>query len=682
MTSTVLSVILFIALIYIFGESMLSFVRVPDAITSRYVSWKSDTLFGRKGWLTRATEAEEYYYNDVDATGTTYTSTQKAKIQEATNIPVSINFLYPVCNQKLAILTQTRPSSRVVSTDGRAKQEAQILDKIKHGILYQSNSQLENESMMKDMLVAGMGGTMVIPSDYYRPGLFNLSVAHVPYDEFILDINAKKRNLEDMEGFFIEKAFTIPKVMKLYGDIISNLRDKAGNPVDIKSFTGATWVEGELTEKADITTTNWNADDRIIVREYYEKVYTTMFAVPNSETGLTDYMFAEDLDEDQQSLLASATAQYPDVFIKKSLILGDYLVWTEMLPITEYPLKVAFFEWGGRPYRSYGMIHYTQGMQQAYDKILSIMILNGILSNNAGWRAPKGAIPEEDRQKWEDFANNPRVIKEYVPRIIDNQVLVPERDEIQQLSNFYPQVLDMLKGGIEYSTGITSILQGDAAATGVEVFSSLQQYQNAAMMRIQLATQHVNETMRQLGQTLTEYVAATIKPDSYQFFDDKGDLNELKIAKRFINNMRQYRYQMVSVPSTAMPTQRLAVGTELMKIAQSSPDPAERQLLTQKAMELSDIREFEDLQEKLDSVKNAQSKLKDLQMAYNRLMETSKQMENKFINISLENRILKELAGREQQIGEKFAELETKLDIADQIANKKIKAVQEPETTK
>jgi hypothetical protein len=239
-------------------------------------------------------------------------------------------------------------------------------------------------------------------------------------------------------------------------------------------------------------------------------------------------------------------------------------------------------------------------------------------------------------------------------------------------------VLEMLKSGIEYSTGISAILQGNPKESGIEVFSSLQQYQNAAMMRIQLATARINETMRDLGQVLIEYVVSSITPDSYQFFDQDGNLNELSLAIDYINNMRQYRYRVASVPATALPTQRLAIGTELMKIAQSSPDPAERQILTQKALELSDIREYDDIMEKLDTVKNAQSKLKDIQEAYNRLMETSKQIENKFINVSLENRILKKVMDKETLIEGKFAEIETKLNLADEIANKKIKPEQKP----
>lgn len=650
---------------------MIVYTRTPERIKAKYESWKSDTVWGRKQWLTRAENSEEYYYNDVDQTGTTYTSTQVSKIANKTNIPVSINFLHPVTNQKLALLTQTKPSVKTLSLDGRAKQHAQILDKMKHGVLYTSNASIEIESMIKDMLVTGMGHIMITPVDYYKKGMFNVRVVHVPFDEVILDINAKSRTLDDMEGFFLEKAFTLPKAQQIYGGILANLRDEVGRPVDIKTFTGETWVEQQLTEKQDITTTTWNTDDRVIVREYYEKIYSTMYLIESD--GLLQYLFAENLPLQEQGILANPKAEFPDVYIQKSIVMGDFLVWQETLPVTEYPLRTSFFEWGGKPYRSYGMIHFTKGMQEAFDKILQIMILNGILSNNAGWTAPKGAIPEEDREKWEQFGAHPQVVKEWVPKVIENQVMKPERDQVTPLSNFYPMVLEMMKQGIEYSTGVNAVLQGNAQEANVEVFSSLQQYQNAAMMRVMMSTAHINQTLKELGQVLMEYMVANLTPDSYSFFDENGKLNELTLAKQIVNDIKTFKFLTVSVPSTAMPTQRLAIATELAKIAQSSPDPAERQILTQKALELSDIREYEEIQEKLDAVRRAESQLQDLQAAYDRLLETSKQMENKYINIALENRILKQISQGEKAVEGKFAELETKLKLADEMAKAQIK---------
>lgn len=656
---------------------MIRYTRVPDYIRSKYISWKGDSQYGRVGWLDRAKSAEEYYYSDVEGTGTTFTQSQYQNIVKHTNLPISANLLHPVVNQKLAILSQSKGSFKVISSDGRAKQEAWLLDKMKHSILYSSSTQLEIEAMIKDMLIAGMGHLMIIPTDFYQPGSFNLSVINMPYDEVILDINAKRRTLEDMEGFFIEKAFTLAKFMRIYGDIASNLMDEEGNKVAITSFTNQVWIEGELTERQDITTANWNLDNKVVVREFYEKVFTTMYLVPDPSTDSITFQFAENLDPLEQTILSTAKDTIQDVFIKKSIIFGDFLVWEEVLPITEYPLKTAFFEWGGRPYRSYGTAHFIKGMGQAFDKILGIMILNGILANSAGWLAPKGSIVEEDRAKWEDAGADPTTIKEYIIKVIDGKPFIPTRDTPTKLSNFYPAILDLLKTNIEYSIGLPAVLQGRSEDANVEVFSSLQQYQNSAMMRILLSTFHINESLRQIGQTLIEYMIANLKPDSYQFLDDKGQVNEVQLAQNMVNSIKSYRYNILAIPATSIPTQRLATATELMKVAQSSPDPTERQVLVHKAMELSDIREFDEITEKLDTVRNMQGKYQQLEEAYNRLMETSKQMENKYINVTLENKILKEVSSREKQVGEAFAAMETKLQMADKLVEGQIKGKQD-----
>ena len=547
--------------------------------------------------------------------------------------------------------------------DGRAKNHAFVLDKMKHAVMYNSNAPLEIEAMIKDMLISGMGCGMVMPTSIYQGGLFGVSVVHVPYDEVVLDINAKKRTLEDMEGFFIERVFTIAKTLQVYGDIINNLIDENGQPVNIQSLTNRLWIEGQVTDTQDVVTTQFNQQGRVVIREFFEKIYTTMYMVPDPKTGNITYLFAENLPQDVQTILDSAVKTEPGIYIKRTLILGDYEVFEEILPITQYPLKVSFFEWGGKPYRSYGMMHFTIDMQSAIDKVFQIMLLNGMLSNNAGWTAPKGTIEEQDKKKWEDYGNNPRVIKEYVPReTAGGQLLKPERDEIQQLGNFFPQVLDMLKSGIEFSTGITPVLQGDPKGS-TDVFSSLQQYQNAAMMRMVLSTSHINQTLTEIGQILIEYLTANITPDTYQFFDEKGDLNELQIAQEISNDIKLYRYMVISIPATFMPSQRLAMSTELMKIAQSSPDPAERSILTQTAMGLTDVREFDEVQEKMDMVKKTQGQMQDLQNAYDRLMETSKQMENKYINTQLENKILTQLITKEANIAAAYAELQTKVGI-------------------
>lgn len=650
---------------------MIKFFRVPDEYREQYTTWKGSGKGARGPWLSKAIESEEKFLQDVEGTGTTYTQSQYNNVKDATGMAFTLPLSYQALKQALALMMHTKPSLRILSLDGRAKNHAALLDKMKHAVLYNSHAQMELEGAVRDMLVTGLGHLMIVPLADVRGGIFNLGIIHVPFDEVILDINAKKKSLEDMEGFFIEKAFTIPRFIALYSDILKSLRDQNGNPVDVKTFTGNVWIEGQLTDKQSVTTTTWGTDDHVIVREYYKKVFTTMYGIQDPQTGVLKYFFAENMQTDEQALLSMANVSFPDLYVHKTIMFGDFVVWEEVLPVTQWPLVTFVYEWGGRPYNSKGMMHFATGAQEAFDKTTAIMILNGILSNNAGWKAPVGSIDEKDRHKWEEYANDPRAIRFYNPVVREGNVFVPEKDEPRQLGNFYPELLQLLKTGIEGATGITAVLAGDAKETNIEIFSTLQQYQSTAMQRIQLYVQNMNQVMVMLGQSLIEHLIMNISDAEYVFFDEKGFLNEVKLSKEIANDIKSFKYLTVAIPGTALPTQRLAMADTLGKIAQSSPDPVERSLYTQTAMDLSELREFDDLREKLDVVRNTQSKLDSLQQAYERLMETSKQIENRYINAELENRILKKIAGAEQKVTEGYADIKAKMTIAEEILKQK-----------
>lgn len=658
---------------------MIKFNRIEQYKYNNYVTWKGGGQFCRQQWLERATQLKEYFHNNVDNTNTVYTKDQLRKLDELLGMPVNVNLLYPMLSQKIALLASVKPSFKIVTTDGKAKDYAFILDKIKHGILYASDTSTETEAVLKDAVVAGMGAWFVSPDTFFDRNPFHISISYIPYENYILDPNARKRNLEDMEGCFIEKAVPYRAFVKLYADILAQLTDENGQPIDPKIFINNSLIEGQIPESQKVVTTAFADQQSVIVREYYEKVFSTMYTVQNPVDGTTSYVFAENLSEEQR-LLLDPIKEYPDTYVRKTILFGEFEVWEEILPITNYPLVVTFFEWGGRPYASYGAGHFMMGMQEVFDKILAIMVLNGILSNNPGWTAPVGSILPEHRKAWEEYGNDPRVIREYVPKEYGNTVLKPEREQVAQLSNFYPLVLDILKQGMQTSTAITPILQGDASEAGVDVFSSLQQYQSAAMVRIQNNSARLNDSLKLLGQVLIEYLVATIQPDTYQFLDEKGRINEVSVMKDFINNMRLFRYKVAVVPDAASPTKRLATSMELFRVAQSSSDPVERSLYTQKAAELTDIPEIDDLLKKLDVTKRTQSELQSLQEAYNRLMETSKQIENRFINTELENRIMKKLMNYDSKIEREMGAITAKLGLAKELATDKLDEAVKPET--
>lgn len=612
------------------------FEKPSAEIRDRRTTWGAK----RDAWLKKAQKEEEVYYSNVDGTGTIFTKAQLERIGEGSNIPVSINFLYPIVNQKLAVLTKTKPTSKVVALDMRNKEYAAVLDKMGKSVMYNSSAVGEKEECIKNMLILGMGIDGIEELDTYQFGSFDVEYMNYHPSLIILDADCKRRSMKGQRGYFVEREVPNDIAKVKYKYIIDTINELGlngdGPTVDIESFASSSLAQpvgqGKINESFMNKATT--------VCEYYELVLSTAYYLENPETKDIEIKFAENYMNDQDFILANSIDSEVNYFVKKSLYLGDWKVAEEMLPIRSHKINVKFFEWGGSPYDSYGMIHYTLGMQDASDRAIQNMLINGMLTNNAGYTSPKGGIDVNDIPKWETIGNKPGVIKEFVPTIINGMVFKPEREQIQQLSNFYPMIVEMMKSGMQFSTGVTDIVSGDPNA-GIDVFSSLQQYQSAAMQRIQLAMTHINLGDEQLGNVLIDYLLANIKPEqNYIFFDDKDKLNEYSIAKDMVKNFKTARFRVLAVTAEAMPTQKLAMSIEMMNISKTVADPMDKNIYIQKAFELADMRAFDDLKDTIDVKNKLTNQVNSLQEQLDRIEEVNKQLQNRVINAELKARIV------------------------------------------
>ena len=642
---------------------MIMYEDVPAKLEQKLSSWVN----AKAKWLARAEEAFGYFFNDIEETATTYTQDQVSKIQSTTNIPVSINLLYPVLSQKHAILCQGKPSHKVVSLSGteQAKAIASVLDKAKHAIMYNSEALIHNEEAIKSFLICGLAHIGIMPKDFTSNGEFGLSYQNLPIWNVTVDPNSRLKTNEDMEGWIYSKELNEDVIQKLYGPMIETIKSYYGIEVKIDDLVSSPVATG-IPRQAQLE--SLINQRKGLVRKYYDRSVATMYYVKNPETGEIDRLFKENLFPEQQELLIdNGKVVKTDVnyFVRETTIIGKKIIAVEMMPTTLFGMKSMYFEWGGKPYRSYGMIHFTKGMQEAMDKIIQQLILNAMLSNNAGWTTPVGSMTEEQKAKWKIDGANPMAVKEYTPRVYEGGVVLgPVRDKIQPLSQDFPMIMDMMKQGIEYSTGINPMIQGDPRGAKIDVFSSLQQYQSAAMQRINLAAIHINQTQEYMGRVLVQWLPSVLKTDQYYtFFDQSGKQDEIKLTKEQIQLLGVENFTVAAVPAESIPTYRMAMATELMKISQTTPDPQEKNVYIKKAFGLSDIRGFDDMQEELDEVHKLNQRVQQQEEQLKEDQEVLKQMRNRVINAELEKDIAEAKAGAIDAVNSAQVATEKQLEI-------------------
>ena len=613
---------------------MVLYEEIPEGITKFYNDWKTD----RDTWLNKARLYEEYYFTDVDGTGTVYNRRQVQNIKDNTNITASANFIYPIVNQRLASMVKKKPSFQVVtsSRDEKYKQYAYVLDKAVYSLLRNSQSLSKVESHCQDMLTMGMSVLGWDDEDIYLPGQFEFCLKYYPPHEVILDAGSRLKEGTDMRGYFLEKEISRDYAQFKFGKILETINeyysteDKPLN-ITIDSFGGG--IQSGVSPHQSIGL----GQKTIFWKRYYDRIYTTMYFVPNPETKDIEFLFKENYFEEQIPFIfgendSLVIGKEVNMFLRRSDMLGDKLLLQTLLPVTQLTAKATYFEWGGRPYKSYGMIHREIGKQDGIDKIIQLLLMNGMLQNNAGWTAAENNLSPAQKKIWAQAANDPRVMKTFNPVVINDKVIVPTRDVVPALSNFYPEMLVMLKNSMEYSTSHDPAIAAGLTTEGgkIDVFSSLQQYQNTRMERVELSTDQVNFTMEYLGGIAIEYLLATMKPDQQYIFLDPvgGKVNEITIFAEMVKDFKMTKYKLIATASEAHPTQKIAMATEMFKIAQTTQEPVERNLFIKKAFGLLDMRGFDELEEELSEVKKLQGIVQQLSEEVKEQIEMRKQARN------------------------------------------------------
>ena len=617
---------------------MIKYEPLPADLSKKLLQWKSK----KEKWLSYAKSCEELFYSDVEGTKTIFTQEQLKKIKEKWNIPLSINKIYPSVSQQAAILSRNKPSFQIVAYDERkdpsgqinvSKLAAETLDKISKHILYNSQSQLQEEEAIKDMLIMGIGVTAIVEEQDYRIGTLGLKYKRINPENITFNPDCFERDLSDLSAYYIEKEMELEQAKKHYQPLIDAINSKFNLQLTMKDFANENTMGFKKTSFSFL-------EDRVYVLELYDKVYSNLYFINDIENNDIISVFEENLEDEQKFILKNAQDMEVNSYVRRRLFLGKYLVLEELLPITKFPIKVQFFEWKGSIYECYGIVHFIKDMQDAFTKVIQNAIVNGMLTNNAGYIAPKGAITPEDKEKWERLGNYPGVVKEFVPQIVDGILLKPERETIQGLSNFYPFLLETIINGVDLVTGIGNVLRGETKPA-IEVFSTLKALQEAATFRLEMILRHITVPSVDIGQALVEYILARLRANEKIILTDLNrEIYSVKLSPEEVVNIKLTRYLVMAIPSEELPNKRLAQATELFKISQTTSDPYLRSALIKKAFELSDIPGWDEMKQEADQINIIYAQLQEAQSTINRIKEINKQLENRIIRVELRNKVL------------------------------------------
>jgi hypothetical protein len=140
--------------------------------------------------------------------------------------------------------------------------------------------------------------------------------------------------------------------------------------------------------------------------------------------------------------------------IQKTCVVGDKLLYEQIIDIKDYPLISLPFTHTGTPY-SMSAVTPLVGKQQEINKAHQITIHNANLGSNLRWLALKGQI--DNKNEWEEYSSSAGAVLEYNDLGTGE---APKEILPKDLNNAFFTLTQSGKGDMEYMSGISSSMMG------------------------------------------------------------------------------------------------------------------------------------------------------------------------------------------------------------------------------
>jgi hypothetical protein len=259
--------------------------------------------------------------------------------------------------------------------------------------------------------------------------------------------------------------------------------------------------------------------------------------------------------------------------IKLTIVVGDKLMYDEVLPIKDYPIVPFVYQYTGTPFPQSAVTPLV-GKQQELNKAHQILIHNANLASNLRWMYEEGSVPEEE---WEQYSSSPGALLKYRSGFSPPTPVQP-----MPLNSAFFGITQNAKADMEYIAGVYSSMQGDTSSSP-ETYRGLLQMDEFGTRRIKSWMQNVVEPgLEHLGVIFKDWAQDTyiankvfriVQPNN---IDEEKSVeinipifNDLGNAVKKWNDYSTARFDVRIIGGSTLPLNRWALLEEYFKWYQS-----------------------------------------------------------------------------------------------------------------
>jgi hypothetical protein len=592
----------------------------------------------RQKWFTDAIK-----YNNFRR-GFHFSQDEQNDIIKQRQAPIPINVTTAICETAEALLTSSDPIISVMPARFIGDEQRKIAQAVAYkyeaalkSTWYNSLGSYTYDQVVQDYNNVGRGLMYVIPK--FQNGEFAVDMKHLSFRDFYPDPNSRDPHYRDSENMilsYVTGKMQAYRFLKMYDP------EMEWKEYEENFFSGNTMMgDPAVPEEEDKYITRGVSKEkriRVIIRMTLED--QMIYYCTPIQTAPTPEIFQQSIEtywqyqgqnwfEIPEEVKALVQQGLLEVQQKKGLFLHEYISVGNLgikkaYPIDCYNIVPFVYDHNEHPY-PLGRVHYIYPLQRALNKCLMIAILNASLSNNMKWVAEDKSLVNVDN--WINNQSKPGSILYY--RKISPETVPPMPVQPVPLSDTFLQFPRYLQYTMEYVSGITGVLMGNANESTPDVFRTVAAMQNAGGERIKRRLRNLDASLSVVGEVIAKFYK--------EYAPANGEMTWIeglnKVKSEMYNQLRANSKDPTKVEM--VPDTDLGVGFRSLRFVSTSNQGYENanmaQMLTLLATQLSvpeivpvilkklNIPETEEILEAMDVKKQAQMTIEQLQQRVQQL---------------------------------------------------------------
>ena len=325
--------------------------------------------------------------------------------------------------------------------------------------------------------------------------------------------------------------------------------------------------------------------------------------------------------------------------IKLTCVIGDKLIYSKSLPLTEYPLIPFHYKWTGTPY-PISAVSPLIGKQRELNKAHQLMVHNASLGSSLRYMFEEGSI---DTDYWEKYSSAPGAL---LP--VRNGYTPPTPIMPFQLNNAFFSLTQAGKGDMEYLAGIYSSMQGDTSSTAELPYRGMLAMDEYGTRRIKYWLKNsIEPSLKQVGEVVKQFTQAVYTAHKVFTIVQPNNIDEEKTVEinvpiyndfgKVIGKYNDYntsKFDVRIIGGSTLPVNRWAYLEELKQLMQLGvvDDIA--------VLAETDIKNKETIVQRKSLYSQLQSKISQLEEQVKNSSGTIETLERQVVQAGIKNKIM------------------------------------------